>query len=296
MKIERPRRGGDATSAEIDRPGDETRPDSVALERERSRIPSLYDPCPTQRGLARRGVGARSADSSLEAGSVSWGALVVPAARQVLLAFAGIGLFTAVLTYGLSEGSFIESGTANECTGRVRTTSRRSWRRWTWTTSGFTFPVRTPETAAFGYSFRSNVDRCFREPADGSVVDPSGRGLLLEPTGAGLYDEFREALAEPLASTPEPLAEQLTDALLRRFEFVAAADPVVHVGERRVTVAVSEGAFGPIGRFDEHPVASFLAVGFAAGLEREIVLEVSAGADPGAWLVSCRWDTEDTRR
>jgi hypothetical protein len=287
--------GGDATSAEIDRPGDETRPDSVALERERSRIPSLYDPLSDSAwsgsAWSRRTVGGFLVGSGL----CFVGALVVPAARQVLLAFAGIGLFTAVLTYGLSEGSFIESRDGERVYGSCADNLAAIVAALDLDDERVYVPCSDAGDSSVRLLVPGNVDRCFREPADGSVVDPSGRGLLLEPTGAGLYDEFREALTEPLASTPEPLAEQLTDALLRRFEFVAAADPVVHVGERRVTVAVSEGAFGPIGRFD-HPVASFLAVGFAAGLEREIVLEVSAGADPGAWLVSCRWDTEDTRR
>lgn len=126
------------------------------------------------------------------------------------------------------------------------------------------------------------------------VVDEQSRGLLLEATGAFLFEEF-ERVTDDLAATPAALATQLAEGITEVFELAGAIDTDVDPRGGRATVRVSDSAFGDPDRFD-HPLASFLAVGFAAGLDRPVTLEVDPGAgdDRADWLVTCRWSVDES--
>ena len=128
------------------------------------------------------------------------------------------------------------------------------------------------------------------EAGTGQSLADGADGLVLEPTGAGLYREFERLLRTEAPSEPEPLAAALADGLENGLELVSAAEPTADVEQGTATVTVTGRVLGPLDRFD-HPVASFLAVGFAAGLDRPITLEVARGVPPETWHVRCRWQS-----
>lgn len=217
------------------------------------------------------------------------GSLVFTDAREVLVALGATGLFGALLTYYLTPSRFVAADVGE----RVYTASTanvaaigdelglRDERVYL---PGETVPARLYVPQHADYSIPD-------ERAGPIVVDDDSRGLLLEATGAELFQPFERALTGDLAAEPTPLAAQLTDGLVEQFELARSAEADVDAGDGRATIAVSDSAFGPIDRFD-HPIPSLLAVGFAAGLERPVRLEIAAGDDRADWLVTCRWDLE----
>ena len=131
------------------------------------------------------------------------------------------------------------------------------------------------------------------DPGEGPVVvAEEHRGLLLETTGAYLFEEFERALSGDLATEPGPLATQLADAAVEQFELATSIDAGIDAADGRATFRLSGSAFGDVDRFD-HPLASFLGSGFAAGLDRPVSLEVDSGGEYADWLVTCRWSVED---
>ena len=217
------------------------------------------------------------------------GALLFPDSREVLAALGAIGLFGAVLTYYLTPTAFVAADVGERVYAAAATNvadiadelGLRDERVYVpgETTSGRLYVPHRSEYALPD------------ERAGPIVVDDDSRGLLLEATGAELFGEFERALTGDLAADAPTLATQLTDALVEQFELARSADADVDPVDGRATVAVGESAFGAVDRFD-HPISSFLAVGFAAGLERPVSLEVAAGDDRADWLVTCRWTAD----
>ncbi|WP_126663191.1 hypothetical protein [Haloterrigena salifodinae] len=217
------------------------------------------------------------------------GSIAFPDAREVLVALGATGLFGALLTYYLTPSRFVAADVGE----RVYTASTanvaaigdelglRDERVYL---PGETAPARLYVPQHADYSLPD-------ERAGPIVVDDDSRGLLLEATGAELFRPFERALTGDPAADPAPLAAQLTDGLVEQFELARSAESDVDAGDGRATIAVSDSAFGPIDRFD-HPIPSFLAVGFAAGLERPVRLEIAPGDDRADWLITCRWDLE----
>ncbi|WP_254765012.1 hypothetical protein [Natrinema marinum] len=239
---------------------------------------------------SRRSTGDRRLTAGLLAlGVLSLGgAIALPTAQRVLFPLAGVGLFGGVLAYGLSAGRFIDASDGERVYGAFADNLAAVTDTLGLTDERTYVPVPNSTGVEVRLLLSGRVDHLLSGEGDAPIVDPDGRGLLLEPSGGDLYDEFREALTEPVATSPEPIAEQLIDALCHRFEFVTDADWVVSGDGQRVEITVSDSAFGPIDRFD-HPVPSFLGVGFAAALDSEVSLEVSVEAERNAGVVVCRW-------
>ncbi|WP_254822960.1 hypothetical protein [Haloglomus halophilum] len=210
-------------------------------------------------------------------GVVAAGAGVLfPGARTVLFALGATGIFGALLTYYLTPERFISVSVGEAVYGTLATngTALRD-------DLGLGDPIYVPRGA-------SDDVRLFASQADGGGGDPelpagaalepgfvitdTTRGLALVPTGDALFDEFERSLTGPLADAPSALAEQLADGLVEQFELVDGAD--VDASHERVTVGISGSAYGDVGRFD-HPVASFLAAGFARGFEVPTAAEVT---------------------
>ena len=217
------------------------------------------------------------------------GGLLFPDSREVFVAFGATGLFGAVLTYYLTPGQFVAADVgegvyaANAANSEaIATELGVSSKR-----------VYLPSTQSAPAQLYAPVHSESDLPTDRDgpfVLDRTERGLLLETTGVRLFAEFERALTGELSSTPELLVRQLCDGLVEQFELAAAVDPDVDAEKGRVTVAISGSAFGAIDRFD-HPIASFLAVGLAQGLEQPIELDVDEGADRAEWLVTYRFET-----
>ncbi len=209
-------------------------------------------------------------------GAVAAGAGVLfPGARTVLFALGATGLFGALLTFYLTPERFISVSVGEAVYGTLATNGTALL-----DDLGLTAPVYVPRSASndvrlFASQADSEDDAALPDDAElspGFVVTDTTRGLALVPTGDALFDEFERSLTGSLANAPGALAEQLADGLVEQFELVDGAD--VDASRERVTVGISGSAYGEVGGFD-HPVASFLAAGFARGFEVPTAVEVT---------------------
>ncbi len=217
------------------------------------------------------------------------GGVVFPADRETLFALGATGLFGGVLTLYLTPATFVAADIGERVYTALATNQRaivdelglsgeQVYVPW-----GTTVRLYVPQQPGL-------------EPPgdhDGPVlVDDAHRGLLLETTGALLFEEFERAMTGDPAETPAPLAVQLADGVVEQFELASAVGSDVDDEECRATFEVSGSAFGDLDRFD-HPIVSFLATGVALALERPVTVDVDA-ADGTDWLVTCRWDPAES--
>ena len=218
------------------------------------------------------------------------GGLLFPGNRDVLFVLAATGFFGALLTYYLTPGQFVTAEVGERVYAKLAANHEALATELGLRDEGIYVPDDDLERASlFVPRYRE-----YELPADDDgpiVTDDRSRGLVLEATGSGLFREFERGLTGDLATATTPLAVQLADALVEQFELVRSADPDVDAADGRVTVALEGSALADVDRFD-HPAASFLAVGFAVGLDRPISLEVDRGDDRADWLVTCRWEPD----
>ena len=231
---------------------------------------------------------------------------VLPDGREVLFALAATGLFGGLLTYTLTPGRFVAADVGE----RIYAAAARNGAAIAdalgvdgasvylpgsdereGTAGRLYLPQRAGDDLLAELTGRAERDE-LASLTGPFVTDRDRRGLILEPTGGPLYREFERDLVDTPESSPTELASQLADAIVEGFELADAATPDVDVADGRATVAVTGSALGDVDRFD-HPIASLLAVGFAAGLERPVSLEVTPGDDRADWLVTCRWQPEE---
>ena len=217
---------------------------------------------------ARRSNYRRTALGLALVGAVAAGAgILFPGARTVLFALGATGIFGALLTYYLTPERFI-AVSVGEAIYRAFADNGRALAD----DLGLGEPVYVPRAVADDvrlYVPQADADGATALPKDdaldpGFVIGDETRGLALVPTGDTLFEEFERSLTGPLAERPGTLAEQLADGLIEQFELVDGAD--VDASRERVTVGISGPAYGDVGRFD-HPVASFLAGGFARAFD-----------------------------
>ncbi|WP_276257985.1 hypothetical protein [Haloglomus litoreum] len=232
-------------------------------------------------------------------GAVAAGAGVLfPGARTVLFALGATGLFGALLTYYLTPERFISASVGEAVYSTLATNSSALL-----ADLGLADPVYVPRGASDDvrlFVSQADADDETALPDDtdlepGFVITDGTRGLALAPTGDALFDEFERSLTGPLADAPSALAEQLADGLVEQFELVDGTD--VDASHERVTVGISGSAYGDVGRFD-HPVASFLAAGFARGFEVATTAEVTEAdgrADVAVTVRPVRADEEFER-
>jgi hypothetical protein len=218
------------------------------------------------------------------------GALLIPDGREVLVAFGMTGLFGAVLTRYLTPTQFVAADAGERVYAAMAANS-----------SAIAAQLAidgehryVPGTDRPAYLYVPQADEAtIPDHGDGPLVtDPNERGLFLEATGAFLFEEFRRALTGDLAAEPRTLATQLSDGVVEQFEFADAIDQDIEPADGRITFRVSGSAFGAIDRFD-HPLASFLGSGLAAGLDSPVSLDVEPAEEYADWLLTYRWSTEE---
>ncbi|WP_216824747.1 hypothetical protein [Salinigranum rubrum] len=223
----------------------------------------------------------------------------LPESRTLLFSLAGIGLFSAVLTYYLTGSSLISVSTIE----RVYLAHAETLAEVVSELGLQDVGVYVPTASGSEREGLSNVRLFVPQQAEYElpddlesvfVVTDDGRrrGVAVHPVGSALFATFAESLRDPLAETPDELATQLSVALLEEFELVSEATPEYDPTNHRITVRVRDSALGPVDRFD-HPVASFVATGLAHGLGRPIRAEVHHRDDDVA-LVVCSWDDTET--
>lgn len=228
-------------------------------------------------------------------GLAALGGLLLPSARTVLFALAGTGGFLGVLTYFLAPEQFLPASVGREVYGEMATTQERIVSELglcderLYVSTGESVCLYVPQTATAPVPDRDALSETF-------VVSSEGRGVVFQPTGQALFEEFERALSGSLATTPAAVGSQLSDALVEQFELVASlehsATGTADSGE--LTVGVLDSAYGSLDTFD-HPVVSFLGVGVARGLETTVEVSIDHGGnDRVDAVVTCRWPYEAT--
>lgn len=210
--------------------------------------------------------------------------LVFPDARSVLFAIGATGLFAGIITYYLTPERLVAVTTgdavyaAHHATGTalVRELGLEPDRLYVPldpTTGDAPARLYIPQSPTYDLPNDDQLDDLFVVTSD-----DTRRGVSIPPTGAALYREFGQIHAGALATDPAVLADQLTDGLVEGFELATRATPEADPDTGRVTVGVIDSALGAVDRFD-HPIASFLGVGLAVGLNHPITIDVTTDTD-----------------
>lgn len=247
--------------------------------------------------------------------------------REILVAFTGVGLFGAVLTYWIRPGATADADpaarvyAAHAATGAALARDLELADRHVYVPTdaaddGFT-PVHLvvpregapPEVAARRPVF--GVAGVETDGGEGNAVEqaperdeigtvrrerrqwpPDATGIALYPTGAALLDTYERRSVGELTDEPTALGEQLATGVVGGLELADAVDAVVEADEGTATVTVRAPRFGPVTRFD-HPVSSFLAVGFAHALDVPVTVGTTE-TDEGAYRVTFEWPVDGT--
>jgi hypothetical protein len=223
------------------------------------------------------------------------GGALFPDSRTVLFALGGTGVFAAVLTYYLTPEQFIAAEVGEGVYSALAETGSALIEELGLQDEEIYVPgpetaddpaVRlfVPQHTEFTLPDSEALDSMF------VITDAeSERGVAVHPTGGPLFREFERTLSGDLHDETDLLAEQLSDGLVEQFELVESATPEIEGSDERVSVGLSGSAYGSVDRFD-HPVASFLGVGFAAGLDCPVTVETTTVDDDRAdYLVTCSW-------
>ena len=286
---ERPAPDGDQTGVDpAFEPGDDAKQDAAVraelLAEENRRLRTEYT-------RARKAEYRQTAYAlAAIAGLAFLAGLLFPDGREVLFAFGFTGLFGSALTLYLTPKRVVAADVGERVYAAMAANENAVA-----TQLGIDGQhVYLPGTGQPAYLYvpqHSEYDLPERDEGP-LVVNEERRGLFIEATGAFLFEAFEQALTGDVASEPAALATQLADGVVEQFELAEAIEPAVDPADGRVTFRVSGSAFGDVDRFD-HPLASFLAVGVAVGLDRPVSLEVDDTAEHADWLVTCRWDVDD---
>ena len=228
------------------------------------------------------------------------GGLIFPASRTALFTLAVTGLFGAVLTYYLTPEQFIAASVGERIYTATASVRDELVADLALTDVALYVPVKQASSESFA-AVRLFVPqhRDYRVPPESSLGSPivvtddhRSRGISMRPSGAALISEFERTLSDGLATDPASLAAQLRDGLVEDLELVDSA-VVEHADQiESVTINVRDSAYGDVTRFD-HPISSFIATGFAEGLEKPIRLETAIADDSNTeYLITCRWSED----
>ncbi|WP_411967208.1 hypothetical protein [Haloferax sp. YSSS75] len=222
------------------------------------------------------------------------GALAFPPVRETLVVLGAIGLFAAVVTRYLSPEQFIPIGIGSAVfephaanhDAVVDELGLQDTRVYVPDSERETVRLFVPEHRMYTLPDSEHLRDTF-------VVtdDETARGVAFTPSGTGLYDEFQQHRDGPLGDDPKTLARQSADALTELFELVETADAETDPRDGRLTVRLDGCRFASAETFDT-PVASFLGVAVARGLDTPVTVDVTPTEDAD-FTVTCRWDVSD---
>lgn len=218
--------------------------------------------------------------------------LVVQSASDVLLILGGIGLFGGALTYYITPEQFVSADVGRNIyttlagnEAAIISELGLSERRLYVPTGNGNVRLFIPQQDTKSLPRVELLEQTIVVPEN---EDP--RGLALDPSGERLFTAFEEALVGGLATAPEALAEQLSDAIIEQFELAETITTELDESNSQLVVAVSSSVYGPPDRLD-HPIPSLLATGLAQGLDLPITVTHTDTPDTQAdFTLICRWD------
>jgi len=273
------------------------------------------DPAVPPRGSEREGDSQRRyrlagvALALLGVASAVAAALVDPGTeREILVGFAGVGLYGAALTYVLRPAATRDvdpgervydalAATGEALRADLDLPDRSVYAPTTDQRDGFApvaLVVRGDATGAITGRKPVLGDRVATADAtDGGTDAPPIRpgatdSIAVYPTGAALFDAFEEIAVVDLGTDPVELTEQLAEAAVSGLGLAVAVEPSIDGADGRATLTVRDPRFGAATGFD-HPVVSFLAVGLAVGLDTPVTTSVEPLDVDGTYRVVCEW-------
>jgi hypothetical protein len=235
---------------------------------------------------ARQSTYRRTAVSLLVVGLLGIaGGVVFTAARTVLFALGGTGIFAGVLTYFITPERFISA----EIGGRLFEAVRADREAMIDELGLRGEPVYVPGDEVRLYVPR-DADAPLPEPLadlDLFVVpdDPTTGGVAFHPTGVPLFDEFSDTTDQPLGARPQSAAPVIADALVEVFELADSAESAVDTDTQRITFEIRGAGLGDPTAID-HPISSFLGVSLVEALAEPVEITVT---DDEPLTVTCRY-------
>jgi hypothetical protein len=232
-------------------------------------------------------------------GAAAGGGFVFPGMRSTLFGLAGIGGIVAILIYYLTPQQ-IATATVGERTYATLAFLEEAISADLGLQNTRVY-VPTPAGGTPGVAARLFVPlhATYTVPEPEALesvfivdTDDQARGVSLPPTGTFLLRECRQTMIDDLATAPDALLEQLTEAIVAGFELAADAVADVDAAEGTATVGVRTSTFGAADRFD-HPIPSFVATGLAVGLDTPVerVAITTSNADFD-YVVTYTWEPE----
>ena len=216
-----------------------------------------------------------------------------PDTRTVLFALAMTGLFAGVLTYYLTPERFLAAAIGRDVYASLADNEGDLVTELGLQETAVYVPCESASTPPAWLFVPHRSD--YEVPDDDALEElfvvtetERSRGVSFRPSSAPLHEEFDRALADDLATEPAALADQLTEGLVEQFELADSATTDIDPEGDRVSIGISGSAYGPLDRFD-HPIESFLGVGFARGLTLPVTVETTPADDRADILVTCRW-------
>lgn len=215
------------------------------------------------------------------------GAVVFPELRAVLLALGGSGVFLSILTRFIAPERSVAAATARQLYGTLAENETAILDDLNFQGTPYVVPASGDAAPARLFiPLKSNGSI----PQSIDSIKPFRRdfeGLVLQPTGAPLYDATMAATVA-LPETLDELSVIVAEALTEQFDLVDEVDAGADSGHATLTVYGS--VLGPIDHFN-HPVASVFATSLAIEQETPVAVEVAKVDTGDGWLVTCRWDT-----
>jgi hypothetical protein len=242
---------------------------------------------------ARRTQYRRAAIGLLVVGAAAVaGGAVLPGVRDVLLVLGGTGIFGGILSYYLTPERFVSADVggavydalADDRAAVVDDLGLADVQVYVPVGEQPRVRLFVPQYADYELPTDDELD------APHVVADEDGaRGVAFRPTGERLFRSFEDSIADSLGETPGAIASQTTEALVEQFDLVAGTQIDLDAADGRLTVGVTDSAYGPVDRID-HPVASVVAVGLAFGLDVPVTIDARQAADDRVdYRVTCRW-------
>ncbi|MCU4802133.1 hypothetical protein OB920_17290 [Halobacteria archaeon HArc-gm2] len=290
-----PPASADEPSAD-DAPSEEPDRETLLAELERQRAEA--DRLRESYVRARRSQYRRTALGFAALGALATaGGVLFPETRTVLLALGGTGLFAALLTWFVTPERFVSADVGDAVYEALARNQERLCLVLGLSEERVYVPTGSIDERSEAIGVRLYVPQREKwtlpdvDALESLFVvsgDAATRGVSLEPTGETLFREFEAALGGPLASDPAELVGQVREAVVEQFEVAGALRTDLDPAGGRLTLAVTDGAYGSIARFD-HPIVSTVAVALARGLDRPVTVELDDS--DGEAVATLRWDT-----
>lgn len=216
------------------------------------------------------------------------GGIVYMEAQTVLLSLGGTGLFAAVILYSLSTDAMQRPSIGEYVHTALGENERQIVTALELSDNRIYVPIEDSDPIVRLYIPRDAKGTLPTDDVLQSAIqgDDYVSGVSLRPSGEPLFREFEQVLKRPLSGEPLTLVHQLTDGLVEQYEIVQGVSVDIlndraHIRFEKSTMAVEE-------MFD-HPIASFLAVGVARGLDQPVTVTDIVKLDRGLVVTLAWW-------